>query len=242
MTIWQRELPLRIPTLTVLVLLCLPMSLHAAATLTIDVDGSRLAVGNLSAGDSVVAVSYVIVPNVHGQLNSDRMVWQSKMRFCRRTDVDHDGTVYIFDPVSLVEPQPTENPSQMVQHTPPNQSLTIAVDLNLGDWGVRQPSQPVALVGYERFFPALSTTLSAPAEAVQVDADGDELDLIVVRPGVGTWRRLRREEAEGAVSLTEMAAVTGATPALTALQIGDVVIAVNTDTLDYAVVRVGGNQ
>jgi len=233
---------LRIRTLTVLILLALPLSLHAAATLTIDADGSRLAVGNLPPGDSVVAVSYVIVPDVRGELNAGRMVWQSRMRFCRRTDVNQDGIVYIFDPVSLVQPRPIENPSQTVLHTPPNQSLTIAVDLTHGDWGVRVPSEPVARVGYERSFPQLSTTLSAAAAAVQLDAEGDELDFIVVRPGVGTWRRLRREEAEGAVSVSAMEAVTGATPALTALQTGDVVIAVNTDTLDYAVVRVGGNQ
>ena len=180
-------------------------------------NGEQLTIDGVTSGGSVLVVSFVNVPG------SRR--WKSRIDTSTVIDTDSDGVV-----------------SSTVASD--GQSLTIAIDLASGASGTLQPQGRIVPVPNSEPFPPLSQTLHVGATAI--DAQGDSLDFLVVRAGVGVWWWHRGDLSPTVPAIsTELAsarALTAGTPSTTELAPADTVIAVRCDTLDRAMVQVGAAQ
>jgi hypothetical protein len=207
----------------ILLILTLVLCPIAATAASIDVtrEGELITVRRVTRGASVLVVTFVNEPNSYRVKQSASVTTLS--------DTDNDGAVAMTLAVT-------------------GQSLTVAVDLATGDVGTLTPGgRPINLSA--KHFTSLARTLRHDAD--HIDAAGDQLDFLVVRPGVGAWIAETGDDTDAdddpspdaiRIAVSDLRALSANSPSLSTLTHGDVVIAVQPDTLDAGIARVGGAQ
>jgi hypothetical protein len=130
----------------------------------------------------------------------------------------------------------------------PVKSIFIAVDMSTGAFAA---SSPLAYPWAAQVpFPAAGLTLAADKVSVVSLRDGhQELEVLVVRPQVGAWRATVRHDdtqddpTPGVLVTFSALAPWGASPASPApLRPGDVVVAIDPNTIEYFARQLGAGR
>jgi len=204
---------LRLRILATLVVAVCPLILHGATGMSISQFDSTLTIHNVSRSGSVVVLAFGHVPDAFRPKETASAVTLS--------DSDGDGDVMLSAP----------NAEAFV---------VVALDVASGDSAVLAPDGGNR--GNGKAFGLLARSLQVNGN--QISAAGSELTLVVLRAGTGvwTWQGGASESVNIKAVADNLEPLNPDTPPIGSIARGDTIIAIRPDTLETAVVRVGGAQ
>ncbi len=120
-------------------------------------------------------------------------------------------------------------------------SVWAAIDTGTGELGLASPEGSIA---HEVAFPADGLAQAPGGVVRRLHTSWERAEVLFVRPGVGAWRGAASRGAQGSptaagaeVDLASALPIEAAPAPPAELAVGDVVMAVNLDTLDYFAAR-----